>query len=146
MNYLKSLGFGALIWGVAFVVVSAFISFGIDTAGLVVQTITTFLVLLTAFLLAKSLNLSDKTEMLKYSFSWVVVGLILDVLITTGFTGWEFFYDWSIWVSYVLILLVPLLAVKPAEIMVRPEQKTVEPEEKIEQEGSEESEINQETY
>lgn len=115
MNLLKSLGFGAIIYGVAFIVASAFIGFGITSENSLVQGVTMLAVSTAAFLLAKNLNFADSNEMLKYSFSWVIVGLILDALITTRFTGWEFFYRLDIWLSYALILLVPLLALKPKE-------------------------------
>ena len=107
----KFLGYGGIIWGVAFIVVSIFIGFKVSSQ-IIVQGITTLAVVITAFLLAKSLNVSTMKEMLKYSFSWVIVGLILDALITARFTGWEFFSRWEMWLGYLLILVVPLLAIK----------------------------------
>lgn len=109
--YSKLLGYGGIIWGVAFIVVSVFIAFGI-TSDIVVQTPTTLAVVIVTLFLARSLNISDRKEMLKYGISWAVVGLILDALVTVRFTGFEFFYRWYIWLGYLLIVVVPLLAVK----------------------------------
>lgn len=110
-KYCKFFGYGGVIWGVAFIVVSIFIGFKVSSE-IIIQGITTLAVVITAFLLARSLNISTVKEMLKYSASWVVVGLILDAIVTTRFTGWEFFSNWYIWLSYVFILIVPFLAVK----------------------------------
>ena len=110
-KYCKFLGYGGIIWGVAFIVASLFVGFKVSSQ-IIIQGITTLAVVITAFLLAKSLNVSAIKEMLKYSFSWVVVGLILDALITARFTGWGFFSRWDIWLGYLLILVIPLLAVK----------------------------------
>jgi len=110
-KYCKLFGYGGVIWGVAFIVISIFIGFKV-TSQIITQGITTLAVLITAFLLARSLNVSTVKEMLKYSFSWVIVGLILDAVVTTRFTGWSFFSHWYIWLSYALILVIPLLAVK----------------------------------
>lgn len=110
-KYWKLFGYGAVIWGVAFIVVSAFIGFEV-TSEVIVQGVTTLAVAIAAYLLARSLNISNRKEMLKYGFSWVVVGLILDLIVTTRFTGWQFFSAFYVWLGYALILLVPLLAVK----------------------------------
>jgi uncharacterized membrane protein required for colicin V production len=99
-----------IIWVVAFIVASIFVGFQIT--GMWKQIITTLAVVIAAFVLAKRLNVSKVSEMLKYSFSWVVVGLILDYFITTRFTGKEFLMTPEIWIGYALILIVPLLAVK----------------------------------
>jgi len=71
-----------------------------------------------AYILAKKTGITNKMEMLKYSFAWVVVILILDYFVTTKFTGMKFFSDLKIWLVYVLIFLAPLFAAKK-------EQKTV---------------------
>jgi len=107
----KILGYGAIIWAVAFIVVCVFIGFKVSSE-IIVQGTTTLAVIITTFLFAKSLNLSSRKEMLKYGICWVLIGLLLDVIVTARFTGWEFFYSWNIWVSYSLILIVPQFAVR----------------------------------
>ena len=111
MKYLRLFGYGAIIWAVAFIVVSLFIGFKISSP-ILTQGLTTILVILTAFFLAKSLKITLKKEILKYAISWVLVGIILDALITTRFTGWVFFASWQMWLSYAILFMVPFLAVK----------------------------------
>ena len=109
----KMCGYGVIIWVVAFIVASIFVGFQIT--GMWKQIITTLAVVIAAFMLAKKLNISSVKEMLKYSFIWVVVGVILDYFITVKFTGKEFLMSKEMWIGYVLILLVPLLAVKKGQ-------------------------------
>lgn len=108
----KLLGYGAIIWAVAFIVASAFVGFKV-TNQLIVQGITTLATVITTYFLASSLNVSEIKEIIKYAIAWVIVGLILDVIITTRYTGWSFFSRWDIWLSYILGFVVTLLAVKP---------------------------------
>ncbi len=108
---MKYIVYGAIIWGVAFIVASVFVGYKVISP-LIMHGITTLAVAIVTFKLAKNLNIDNRKEMLKYSICWVIVGLILDAVITTRFTGWRFFYAKYIWIGYALILLVPLLAVK----------------------------------
>ncbi len=107
----KFCGYGAIIWMVAFIVACFFIGFKINSE-IIVPIVTTLAVIVTAYLLARSMNISSRKEMLKYSFCWVILGLILDAIVTARFTGWQFFTSWQILLSYVLLFFVPLLAVK----------------------------------
>lgn len=124
MNYGKLLGFGVLIYGVAFIVASVFVGFEVESPALM-NTVTTIAMLLAVFLLAKNLKLSSRREMLKYSLSWMVIVLLLDLFLTARFTGADFFSQWHIWLAYALILLVPLLAVKKAPQV--PQEETTPP-------------------
>lgn len=108
-NY-KFWGYGIIIWAVAFIVASIFIAF--ETSAVIMNTVTALAVVLTAFLLAKTVSLASRKAMLKYSFCWVIVVFILDALVTSQFTAWDFLSSWYVWLAYALILFVPLLAVK----------------------------------
>lgn len=109
-KYCKLIGYGGFIWGVAFVVASIFIALKV-TSGWLMQGTTTLIVLLTTYFLAKSLNISKISEMLKYGFSWMVTGMVLDLLVTTKFNP-NFFSNCYIYLAYLLMVFVTLLAVK----------------------------------
>ena len=64
-----------------------------------------------AFFLAGYVKPSSAGLALGYGLVWVVVGLLLDYLITKRFNS-EIFSLWSVWTSYALILLAPLLKVE----------------------------------
>jgi len=104
---------GIIIWVVAFMVASLFVAFNMaDTV--ISQIVTSLAAIVAAYMLAKKTGITNKMEMLKHSFVWILVILILDYFVTTKFTGMEFFSDRTIWLAYALILLAPLLAVKSA--------------------------------
>jgi hypothetical protein len=105
-RYFKIVGYGAIIWAIAFVVVSVFIGFKVSSQFLV-QGITTLAVIISAFLLAGILKISAMKDALICGLLWVITGVALDALITTRFTGWSFFCRWEMWLGYMLIFLVP---------------------------------------
>jgi len=109
----KLFGYGIVSWVVAFMAASIFVAFG-SYSGIFMTIVTTGAMLLTVYLLAKSLNISSRKALLKYGFVWALTALLLDLIVTARFTGNEFFYSWQIWVSYALIVFVPTLAPKKA--------------------------------
>ena len=112
MKILKALGLGALIYVVASMVISVFIGFKVPTDSLLVKMMTLLAVLITIVLSARSLRANSIKEALGYSLIWVMVNFVLDILVTTRFAGWGFFGQWNIILGYLLILIVPLSAVK----------------------------------
>ena len=113
-KYLKLIGYGVAIWVVAYMVATIFVVLEMQNT-LIAWAVTALAASATTFFLAKSLKISSVNEIMKYAFSWVITGLILDVLITRYFTGWGFFMKWNIWVSYALGFLVVILAAKSAK-------------------------------
>jgi len=95
------------------VLASVIVAFGI-TSDIVKDVVTTLAVLLVAFLLAKNLKIGNIKEMLKYSFCWAVIVFILNVIVIANFTDWALLYTWNMILAYLLIVAVPLLAVKKA--------------------------------
>ncbi|MDD4990419.1 MAG: hypothetical protein PHW31_03875 [Candidatus Pacebacteria bacterium] len=112
MNFLKLIGYGILIWVVAFVIVSIFIGFKVSSDNMWVKIITTLAVFIAAILLAKNLKESSQSKMFLYGILWAVIALILDAVITARFTDWEVFGQWNITLGYLLIILASLLAIK----------------------------------
>ena len=45
---------------------------------------------------------------LGYGISWIIIGLLLDLLITWRFNK-RIFYEWSLWLGYGFVLLASLL-------------------------------------
>ncbi len=115
MNFKKGIGFGLLLWVIMFVIVSALIAFKIynsDEPGVmswVVAVVGGFV----SLILAGYLKPRSAGGALGYGLTFVVVGLILDLLITTRFNP-GILGEAPIWVSYVLVFLAPLLRVKKA--------------------------------
>jgi hypothetical protein len=108
-NYLKITGYGAIIWVVAFIIASIFIGFK-TSSQVLTQGVTTLAVIITAFLLAKNLKMSTLKAGAICGLLWVVAGAALDALVTVRFTGWSFFCRWEMWLGYLFIFLIPLIA------------------------------------
>ncbi len=84
-----------------------------DTLAAKVATIAAMLILL--FLAGRSVKTSSRLGVLKYSFGWLIIIGILDVLFTVPFTGWQIFSSWETWLGYALLFLVPFLTYKKSQ-------------------------------
>lgn len=111
MNYTKFIGFGILIWVVAYLVATLFVAYGAGDT-LAAQITIILAVVVAAYVAATQVGEHSVFGMLRYSIGWVVIGLLLDALLTVPFTGWVIFAGWQLWTGYVLVALVPLLAAK----------------------------------
>ena len=120
MNWKKALGFGVLIWVVMFILISIFIAYNM-TVGLLVNAVVTIVTLVVAYFLARNIAPSGSGIALKYGLVFAVVGIVLDYLISQKFAPGMFASVWY-WVYYVLLLLVPLLAVKKTMVQAQPSQ------------------------
>ena len=112
------IGFGALIWILMFVIVSAFIGFKIyDYAwmGIVTAVIGGIIsYILAGYVKPKSFGMA-----LTCGASWLVVGVILDAIITMRFNS-EIFMAWELWLGYGLVVIAPLFRIKKAPAMMSP--------------------------
>ncbi len=114
MNWKKAVGFGAILWGAMFIIVSAFIGFKIYTLSWV-PIVTALISGAISFTMAGFLKLMSAKMALSYAAVWVAVGLALDALISMRFAP-AIFADWTLWLGYGLAFLAPLLRVKkPAQ-------------------------------
>jgi|SRR3989344_2912818 len=105
MNWQKAIGYGLLWWVLVFAAISVLVAFGLyagpggEIAGLVIAV-------LIAGALASRLQPADLKTGLTYGAAWVVVGLVLDAVITTRFDPGIFSAP-TLWVGYVLVLFTP---------------------------------------
>lgn len=115
-NLIKLIGYGAIIYAVAFVVYSVFgVAFEMAILG---NILTPASAIITAYLLARSLNIASTQGLLKFAVAWVLTGLMLDVIITIRFAGWEYFQSWITWASYGLLFVAVLLGTKKPKAAV----------------------------
>jgi len=110
IDWKKAVGFGALGWVLMFVIVSALIALGVY--GLSMMPIVTALIAgVISFILAGYIKPKNNNIALTYGATWVVVGVILDMIVTTKFNA-QIFSSWSLWLGYALVVLAPVLKVK----------------------------------
>lgn len=111
MNYKKLFGFGILIWAAVYLVASAFVAYkAMDQ--LWARIVVELALIVAAYLAARNLSLGSVKEIAKYSVSWAVIAVVLDLLLTVPFAGWEIFSQWDIYLGYLLIIVVPFFAAK----------------------------------
>lgn len=109
MNYLKLIGFGVVIWIAAYMTATAFVAYGAGDTGVAGVT-TAIIVAVVTFVLARNLHERSLSRLFFYAIGWVGIGLVLDLLFTIPFTGWELFRTWNIWTGYGLIIVATLLS------------------------------------
>ena len=107
MNYKKLFGYGILIYVALFVYWSALIAYGAEQ-GIISQIVSLIIIAALACFAGHKLETKSVNKIIRYSVGWTVIVALLDVLFTVPFTGWEVFNEWSVWVGYAIILLIPL--------------------------------------
>ena len=110
MKWIKIISFGILLWILMFAIVSVFIAF--EIYGFIwMQAAAAIIAGVISFILAGKIKPDKATLAISYGLTWVVIGLILDALVTMKFNA-EIFTLWSLWAGYILVLLAPVLRVK----------------------------------
>ena len=110
MKILKIISYGALLWILMFVIISAFIGFKIQDS-LFIMILGAVIGGIISFFLAKKLALPNIGMALSSGLIFVLVGVILDAIITVKFVP-GIFMEWNLWLGNILIFLVPAIAVK----------------------------------
>lgn len=110
MDWKKALGYGVALWVVMFVIVSALISFK-AYQGAVMLVVVAIISGIISYVLAGYAKPAKANDALLYGVSWVVVGVVLDLLVTSRFNA-AIFSSWSLWLGYALVLLAPMVRVK----------------------------------
>lgn len=105
--WLKRIGWGILIWTILFVWVTVLL-FALKTS-VTIQLILTWLAVIIVGWVA-SYYTSPKTtdEAIITGLLWVIIGLILDRLITYNFNS-QIFADWKLLVGYFVLFMTPVI-------------------------------------
>lgn len=111
MNYKKLFGYGVIIWGALYLIATLFVGYKMGNS--IYQGISMIVAAaVLGFIFGKMLHIELVKDMIKYSVGWVLIGLILDLILTVPFTGSAIYFTPSYWVSYLLILTAPMFAAK----------------------------------
>jgi len=106
-NWSKAIGFGSLIWVVMFSLVSFLVEFDWYN-----MTVSKFILVVAAgalsYSFASNIRMLSLSQSAGYGFSWMIVGVLLDIIISRQFAA-SIFSGWEYWASYALILLVPMI-------------------------------------
>ncbi len=118
MKIKKAIGFGALVWAIMFIVVCILIAYKMPQ-NMLFTIITTVVTLVAVFFFAKNIAPKNFGEAILYGLVFAVVGIILDFIISQRFAP-DIFNSVFYWISYLLVILVPMLAVKKVPPVVPP--------------------------
>lgn len=107
----KALGYGIVIWLIMFALTSALIGFGVTTNTFWFTGLSIILAAVLAYTFAALLQPKNLTSAAFYGLLWVILGMVLDLVISARFEA-TIFSHWSYWISYAVILLSPMLEEK----------------------------------
>ncbi len=115
MHLKSTLGWGVVLYALLALSWTGFTLYGLATSSfsLLLQLLILTLV---ATVAARSLNLPHWVDIVPYSFTWAGVAIALDVMYKVPFLGWLYFADWTLWVGYALIVIVPLITARRPDI------------------------------
>lgn len=102
-----------------FVIVSIFVAFDVYKFSWL-QGIIAIIAGIVAFILAGMVKPAKIALALAYGLIWVVIGLALDAAVTMRFNA-EIFSSWSLWLGYLLVLVVPVFQVEKSSETPRTE-------------------------
>ena len=113
MNWEKLLLPPVAIYAVIFLFISALVvGFKMDAEATWVWIVSLLITIVGLYLATNYAKPSTRQEGLKYGIAWLVVFVVLDLILTAPFAGWDYFSDWKSYVSHVLTLAVPMLLAK----------------------------------
>lgn len=115
---LRALGWGAVVYAVMYLLWSGLVIYGFS-GGVVSLAVRLGALALVTTIAARSLRLVTRMDVLAYSLAWAAVAAILDAFFLVPFSGWGLYAEWSVWVGYALIALIPVLTFMGAKV-VRP--------------------------
>lgn len=103
-NIKKAIGYGALLWLVMFAVISAVLPS--YNAYWWMKPVMAVVGLMLAYVFSRYENPKTMQDAFGYGLAFVVVGLVLDYVVTYQFAP-GLFNDTIYWLSYLLVLLAP---------------------------------------
>lgn len=108
MRYLKTIGFGAILWAAIFVIISILVALK-ATSPWLSYPLGWIVSIVLAWYFAKILQVKGISDGLITGLLFIFAAAILDYFITTKFTGMSLFKSWNIWVGYGLTILTPTI-------------------------------------
>ncbi len=109
MNWKKLLLPPVAIYAVIFLFISALIGADMDADASWVWVVNLLITIVGLYLATNYAKPSTRQDGLKYGVAWLVVFVVLDLILTAPFAGWDYFSDWKSYVPYALTLLVPAI-------------------------------------
>lgn len=109
MKYGSIVGWAIVMYAIMALAWSGLSIYGF--AGSISARILLLVVLVVVTTIAgRSLRFHSWRDVLPYSIAWAILIGLLDIVYSVPFGGWGIYADWNLWVGYLLVVIVPLLA------------------------------------
>jgi hypothetical protein len=109
MKYGKLLGWGIVIYAVVMLATDGLTLYGLHTT-LIGQIMQLLALIAVTTIAGRALRFHSWKDILPYSFSWAVLAGLLNAVYNVPLQGWGIYTDWSLWLGYGLIVVMPLFA------------------------------------
>ncbi|MBI5457273.1 hypothetical protein HY971_00920 [Candidatus Kaiserbacteria bacterium] len=106
-NFIPLIGWGIVIYAVMSLAWSGLVIYGL-AGGLSSLIFRLSILILVTTIAGRSLRLHSWIDVLPYSLFWALSMGVLDAVYAVPFSGWVLYADWSLWVGYGLVAIVPL--------------------------------------
>lgn len=107
MNWKKMLVPAVAIYAVIFLFISALVGAGVDADATWVWVVSLAITIVGLAWATRYVKPATMQEGLKYGVAWLVVLVVLDLILTAPFAGWDYFSDWKSYIPYVLTVVIP---------------------------------------
>lgn len=107
MHYGKLIGWGIVIYAVAFLTWSLLIAYGLFE-GVLPRLISLAVLVVVAAAAGRSLHFSSWKDILPYSFLWAVMIAALDGIMAVPYAGWKIYSELGVWTGYIIVVVIPL--------------------------------------
>lgn len=109
MKYGALFGWGIVIYAIMSLAWSGLVIYGL--VGMYFSVIVRLLILIGVTTIAgRSLRFHSWLDILPYSVCWALTMGLLDAVYAVPFATWSLYADWSVWVGYALVAIVPLFS------------------------------------
>lgn len=107
MQWKKFLIPPVAIYAVIFLFISALVGFKMDAEATWVWIASLVITIVGLVWATRYVKPATMQEGLKYGVVWLVVLVVLDLILTAQFAGWDYFSDWRSYIPYVLTIVIP---------------------------------------
>jgi hypothetical protein len=110
-------GWGFSIYSIMYLIWSGFVTYGFVEGS--APHVVALLVLVAVLAVAgTSLHLSSWKDILPYSLTWGLSMAILNSAMSVPYVGWDAFSEPYVWISYALVVVVPLFCADKGSLSV----------------------------
>ena len=105
-NWLKAIGFGALVWAISAVLFLIALGLNIHTSEFTKISLAVLTAVI-AYLFARTLNTSSESQAIGYGAVWFGVAVLLSLVVQLFNSSTQIFGIWEFWLGFALLFFTP---------------------------------------